>query len=112
MSTKTKDPCPAWIKAMDRAGVEISVSKILRRRMEFTLGLIEDLTRSGQTIAEGAHELAFRVQNQAGDVPPGATALPGLATALYDIFEKIDKALDCLKEEIEDLVKVGKEVTI
>ena len=84
------------------------VTKILRQRMEGTLDRIEGLAQSGQTIAEGAHELAFRVQNQAGDVPAGATALPGLATALHDLFEKIDKGLDILKEEIEALLKIEK----
>ena len=85
------------------------VSKILRERMESTLDRIEGLAQSGQTIAEGTHELAFRVQSQAGDVPPGATALPGLAAALYDLFERIDKGLDDLKKEIEALLKIDKE---
>ncbi len=88
------------------------VSKILRRRMEDTLDHIEELAQSGQTIAEGTHELGFRVQNQAGDVPPGASALPGLAAALYDLFEKIDKGLDILKEEIEALLKIEKEARL
>ena len=86
------------------------VSKILRQRMESTLDRIEGLAQSGQTISEGAHELAFQVQNQTGEVPPGATALPGLATALYDLFEKIGKGLDYLKEEIEALREAERDV--
>ena len=110
MSTKTKEPGAAWIKAMNKDGVEISVSKILRRRMESTLGCIEELAQSGQTIAEGTYELGFQVQNQVGDLPPGATAVPGLAKALCNLFERIDNNLDDLKKQIEALLKIEKEV--
>ncbi len=102
----TKEPDPVRTK---RVEIEISLTTIYKERMEGTLDLIEGLAESGQIIAEGAHELGFQVQNQIGEIPPGATALPGLATAMYDLFERIDKNLNRLKKDIEMVLETTKE---
>ena len=118
MSTKT-EPDAVRTKKMEvevpegpKTCIEISLKKILRQRMESTLDNIEQLAQSGKTIAEGAYELGFQIQNRIGDVPPGTSALPGLATALHDLFGRIAKNLDNLKEQIEALLKIDKEARL
>ncbi len=88
------------------------LSKILKQRLESTLDRIEGLAQSGRTIAEGAYELGFQVQNTADDMLPGTSALPGLAMALCSLFEKIGKNLDCLKGEIAASRDIDREAIV